>query len=529
MKGAKKGVKIGEVTSNSPYYQWNEIGQLAYLAAKESYAYDYNLKTSTGELLYTGKIKEAADLYRSNERTRTDIIYEVNEDFSLTQNVRTFPYSSELSTDQLAVYADKNRLETPTLLLGFRGTDPTDPLRFLGFLPHDFHLEVEKAYKRQGLKPEEFKSLQRYPPNFCSCTIPCEEESKQNRKLKYLYKTTFIAEATAKYGTLAPQVFLGYETRDYVKNRERYFDKTNDIDFTGGGLVSNVLGAVSSVGSGVVSSVVNVGKAVGSSVVNTGIVASNFYDCTNATFTPGCDITSDTRCSCVTSIRSDFNSDLILGQTTKAFTNALFNVTKNGYVMKDIKHEEAAKSAERAYENWKNFTKDKHEASGKAQHERKTPKIIISGHSLGGSLGFYAYYHLKKIVSKPEERRLWFKAPEIYFVGLNPATLKNYDILGPELDKLDKDWKNDVVVYRKNGDIVSRAAGNGEGSYIPSFTYTIKDPVSKYSLGETHSVTHGLETFKMCEGKIFEVKIDGKVCPNFTVNYSFQPATCNKK
>ena len=116
---------------STPYSGLRYWEQLGYLAAKDSYNYDdnipaYKLKTGREQTIleYERAEKGAFDRIkrvRSRPYVRGDI---------RLSNGQTMKYHSSDSADSISVYTTED-----TLVLGFRGTDPGDPVRFMNWIP----------------------------------------------------------------------------------------------------------------------------------------------------------------------------------------------------------------------------------------------------------------------------------------------------------------------------------------------------------------------------------------------------------
>ena len=463
----KKGNKRHnfEIGETSPYTQWNNISQLGYRAAHMAYGYDLSLKNASNKPLYwdtlrdSGGVKKTSfldeiKLYRSNPLNRSDF-------FANGKEGREFGYVSELSSDQLAVFADKNRTQSPTLLLGFRGTDTIDPFRFLGYMPHDYSIQLEK--QASSISKSQYDALPQYPPDFCGCEKDCKTVSDAEKRK---YKLDFVAKTTESYGGLIPNLVLPLAsgTSSWLpsanmteRDKRETFEGTDlkNRDRTTGELQGGER------------------KEGANCSVDKTLFSSNV---------------------CIGAEWSDFVSDLRISM----------GLIKGGQ-MKDVKHLHAAIEAEKAYKAFKSFTIEQISAKNIKRGDQVAPKIIISGHSLGGSLAFYAFCHLKTFLAnvKDSNRDGWFKAPEVYFTGFNAAQLKTFDALAASLTE--SNWRNNAVHHRNLNDIVSRGVrtvSGADGNQIPTVSYSIKKPAEW--IGSTDSLTHGLETFKMCEGTIAE-------------------------
>jgi len=421
----------------SAFSSWNEIAQLGLRAAQKSYAYDLDvMREDKKRKAYTGEFLEGVKLYRSTDEDRSSFILEADEYESIQVKKtkqrkkvgREFSYISAASSDQMAVF----RHET-TMLLGFRGTDTRDPIRFLGFLPSDFedtvqnlfnsrkpYLESElntfasrftynKLQQQGGLK---YSNLKRYLPAFCGCEQLCETSERVNLRPD-MHKAFYIENAIKKYGELGLSVLNPVLPTANMSGRE--------VVFEGGAY-----------------------KA--------------------ATW-------------------SDFVSDLRLSRAGGLLKSKFFSRTDE---TDDPKHEDARKEAVLAFTTFLELMKLKGVYN---------PTVVVSGHSLGGSLAFYAYFHIKKYCASIKSKAT------IYFVGFNAAQLKNFDSLGSYLTShIDPNWKKEAIHYRNQNDIVSAGTGDADGYQIPSVSYALEGRKADLFLAQSSdSLTHGLEGFKFCK------------------------------
>ena len=110
--------------------------------------------------------------------------------------------------------------------------------------------------------------------------------------------------------------------------------------------------------------------------------------------------------------------------------------------------------------------------------KRKGLNIILTGHSLGGSLAFHAYIRLLKTVDPGL----------VYYVGFDAAVLSNFN---DAVKYLPNGWTQNAIHYRMYGDGVSALFG-----YVPTLTYSRgnKSPLR----ASFDNLIHGLFVFQKC-------------------------------
>lgn len=170
----------------------------------------------------------------------------------------------------------------------------------------------------------------------------------------------------------------------------------------------------------------------------------------------------------------------------KADANIAFASSTNT-LNQDPKHLFAAEFAKKIIDEYKN-----------------KKKIIFTGHSLGGSLAFYAFKqclldYQEKNTGHPERKNGY------YFVGFNAATLKNIDMARVSQYDTLQTWKDRAIHYRNNTDIVSYLYG--ETDYYNPLGFQIFSPKNDFcptiiyddNDKGLHARRHDLRTFKLCK------------------------------
>ena len=125
----------------SAYDSWNEVSQSAWNSARQTYWYDLEIVRKSGIMTPHHKFK-------SSDRTRGD--------FDL--DGRHFRYESSLSSDTFTVHVATLPHMT-AVILGFRGTDTIDPMRYLNYLPDSYESRLaENFQKATGLNYSEWNT-----------------------------------------------------------------------------------------------------------------------------------------------------------------------------------------------------------------------------------------------------------------------------------------------------------------------------------------------------------------------------------
>ena len=423
----------------------DEVTKIAFRAAEIAYGYDLDLISSiTGKKIYDEIFLEAVQKFRSNDLNREDI-----ELFNKDGKVRNrLEYKSSNSSDQLAVFSKINHDET-TLVFGFRGTDTVDPMRFLGYIPHDYEIHWRQLIQDFG--EEKYLQLPNFAPSFCGCKDLCNIEP-------YSYKSQFVEATTKRYGFLGIATSGSFLIKPIFLPAHNMTSRDNKHLFSGGS-------------------------------------RDDRSNCSQANIVGlGLPYLKGVRGSCIAAKFSDFNSDAILA-------GGLFDFEEKNEesfaIIKDEKHERAASEIVSVYESFKLKAEEDHEINLRQRHAQKAPTIIVCGHSLGGSLAFYAYLTLKRYLSaKDGGRDGWFSAPQVYFRGFNAALLENFDRLD-----FPKKYLINALHIRNENDIVSFGIVSGLGNLIPTQSFKMEKKASHYiSSGDT--LTHGLEAFKKCKGEV---------------------------
>jgi hypothetical protein len=179
---------------------------------------------------------------------------------------------------------------------------------------------------------------------------------------------------------------------------------------------------------------------------------------------------------------SDCYSDLVLLSASLGLIESVES--------KSVKHREAAKHA---IEVTKTFLE-------MAKH----PIILFTGHSLGGSIGYYAY--LKTIEEVP--KTMW---PSIHYVGFNPGVLGTFAAFVKTNQTLQSSyqWLRNTIVLRNTFDLVSRPNIDGLdalGPYTQVISYKRNNDKEETSMGRFDTLTHSLWPLKSCEHTITDTR-----------------------
>lgn len=113
---------------STPYETWNDICKTAWNSCVQAYMYDTQIIARHNALNEYLK-------YRSTELLRHN--FTVGDEFV---------YESELSTDTLCVFTCMKGKDL-VVSIGYRGTDPVDPMRFLNFIPEDYDKKLAQNFR----------------------------------------------------------------------------------------------------------------------------------------------------------------------------------------------------------------------------------------------------------------------------------------------------------------------------------------------------------------------------------------------
>lgn len=429
-------------TPLSRFTDWEKLG---YYAASEAYKYDNSLPMYNGIL--NAPIQGGPDLqYLRSLRSNPDLRNNIEVSGTI------FRYISELSTDSVAVYFHEG-----TLVLGFRGTDNIDPVRYMNWVPHEVRGNSQTFTFRDALERitnEELaahnkprivfsNSLHWGSPQFEKqfaarggrytrtdvCGIECTACTSTNIGLT---KANILEKACALYCTFqkvgggppALNVPRDATSRKFFNVYRYNFDKT---------------------------------FAERNTIFQGGLVGR---------FNSGnCEKNSD----CFADYQIRHESGVALADPL-GFRNAYANIRN------DEKHRQCVLCAFNAYDT--------------LVQSHSIKNIIFSGHSLGGSLSFFAYALALEKLSRVK----------CFYVGFNAATLKNMNNKAKYLGSYDSDWKSRARNHRNTGDIVSFFYGE----HVPMVEYVpIANPSLKL-IPDTNSpgYIHGLDTFGTCDSRV---------------------------
>lgn len=192
----------------SAYDGWNEVCQSAWNSARQTYWYDLDIVRKSG-------ITNSYNKFRSSERIRGD--------FDL--DGRMFRYDSSLSSDTFTVHAAKLPHMT-AVILGFRGTDTMDPMRYLNYIPDSYEARLaENFQKATGFNYSDWNSKKNpFTEEMIERAEDCSISVQANAKAR----ETILAETNLSFASanMMPLMTLSsIKDSSQKKNGDKYWQR----------------------------------------------------------------------------------------------------------------------------------------------------------------------------------------------------------------------------------------------------------------------------------------------------------------
>jgi hypothetical protein len=156
----------------TPYETWNQICKTAWNSCVQAYMYDTQIIARHNALENYLKYR-STDLLRHNFTVEDEFVYE-----------------SELSTDTVCVFTCMKGKDL-AVCIGYRGTDPVDPMRFLNFIPKDYDKNLAKNFTEMtNLKFKDWNDIVKNPYTNYEEAKKCQSGVSLSARERVLEKTT---------------------------------------------------------------------------------------------------------------------------------------------------------------------------------------------------------------------------------------------------------------------------------------------------------------------------------------------------
>jgi hypothetical protein len=221
----------------APYDTWNNVCKAAWNASSQSYSYDLNLivrqalaknpsASQTSRKVISGEALANYGKYRSNNETRKN--FTLQSEHSISTDRKEFVYKSEMSLDTVSVHVLSERTQD-VVVLGFRGTDPADPMRLLDYIPEDYDSKLKSNYEKALERPftwDRWNSLKFQDYSRSTCTEVVEDKSDKRGSI--LSKTTELYANVGGVATNYLSDFSGSAVSSAITQKRRESDKQWD-------------------------------------------------------------------------------------------------------------------------------------------------------------------------------------------------------------------------------------------------------------------------------------------------------------